>query len=181
MRPWCSPWPAAIVVFASAEIARHAQRLRVGVDDDHRVDAIFVTCRQWSSTDWPARYWRWRHRLIELRLRWHSHHELTRSVRPPSPTSRTSSSIASRCSATWASPPSSRTWRRRPRLWLRHAIPSHIYRGWMAATAERRGRRRQRLDRDSVAAGPMTMDPRCGFVFNVYTQPAHRKQGLARR
>jgi len=29
--------------------------------------------------------------------------------------------------------------------------------------------------------GPMTMDPRCGFIFNVYTQPAHRKQGLAKR
>ena len=27
----------------------------------------------------------------------------------------------------------------------------------------------------------MTLDPRCGFVFNVYTQPAHRKQGLGRR
>jgi len=27
----------------------------------------------------------------------------------------------------------------------------------------------------------MTMDPRCGFVFNVYTAAPHRKQGLARR
>lgn len=24
------------------------------------------------------------------------------------------------------------------------------------------------------------MDPRCGFIFNVYTAPAHRKRGLAR-
>lgn len=64
--------------------------------------------------------------------------------------------------------------------WLRHALPSHIYRGWIA---EKNG---------AVAAGgglivipwppgPMTMDPRCGFIFNVYTEPAHRKQGLARR
>jgi hypothetical protein len=30
-------------VLASAEIAGHAQRLRVGIDDDHRVDAILVT------------------------------------------------------------------------------------------------------------------------------------------
>ena len=29
--------------------------------------------------------------------------------------------------------------------------------------------------------GPMSLDPRGGFIFNVYTQPAHRKQGLARR
>lgn len=66
-------------------------------------------------------------------------------------------------------------------LWLRHAIPSKIYLGWMAVT-----------DKGDIAGGgglivipwppgPMSMDPRCGFVFNVYTQPAHRKQGLARR
>ena len=66
-------------------------------------------------------------------------------------------------------------------LWLRHAIPSKIYLGWVAETA-----------RGEVAAGggllvipwppgPMTMDPRCGFIFNVYTLPEHRKQGLARR
>jgi len=29
-------------VLAAAEIARHAQRLRVGIDDDHGVDAIVV-------------------------------------------------------------------------------------------------------------------------------------------
>ena len=35
-------WSAAIVVFAAAKVTRHAQRLRVAVDDNHRVDAIFV-------------------------------------------------------------------------------------------------------------------------------------------
>jgi len=65
--------------------------------------------------------------------------------------------------------------------WLRSAIPSRTYLGWLAIA-----------DDGAVAAGsglivipwppgPMTMDPRCGFVFNVYTDPAHRKQGLARR
>jgi GNAT superfamily N-acetyltransferase len=65
--------------------------------------------------------------------------------------------------------------------WLEAAIPSQTYRGWLAVT-----------DADVVVAGgglivipwppgPMTMDPRCGFVFNVYTDPAHRKQGLGRR
>jgi GNAT superfamily N-acetyltransferase len=64
--------------------------------------------------------------------------------------------------------------------WLQHALPSKTYLGWVAA------------HRDTVVAGaglivipwppgPITMDPRCGFVFNVYTQPAHRKHGLARR
>lgn len=65
--------------------------------------------------------------------------------------------------------------------WLRHALPSKTYRGWMAVAPD-----------GSVAAGggmivipwppgPMTMDPRCGFIFNVFTEPAHRQQGLARR
>jgi GNAT superfamily N-acetyltransferase len=66
-------------------------------------------------------------------------------------------------------------------LWLRHAIPAKTYLAWIATT-----------DRGDIAAGgglivipwppgPISLDPRCGFVFNVYTQPAHRKQGLARR
>lgn len=65
--------------------------------------------------------------------------------------------------------------------WLRDAIPAQTYRGWMAQS-----------DTGEVAAGgglivipwppgPMSMDPRCGFIFNVYTNPAHRQQGLARR
>jgi GNAT superfamily N-acetyltransferase len=65
--------------------------------------------------------------------------------------------------------------------WLQHAIPSQTYRAWMAVS-----------DTGEVAAGgglivipwppgPMSMDPRCGFIFNVYTRPSHRKQGLARR
>ena len=65
-------------------------------------------------------------------------------------------------------------------LWLRHAIPSKTYLGWIA---ESKG--------DVVAGGglivipwppgPMTMDPRCGFIFNVYTEATHRKQGLAKQ
>jgi GNAT superfamily N-acetyltransferase len=65
--------------------------------------------------------------------------------------------------------------------WLRHAIPSKTYLGWIAE-----------IPHGPVAAGgglliipwppgPLTMDPRCGFIFNVYTHPAHRQQGLARR
>ena len=64
--------------------------------------------------------------------------------------------------------------------WLRHAIPSRTYLGWIADA------------KGEVAAGgglivipwppgPMSMDPRCGFIFNVYTERAHRKQGLARK
>jgi GNAT superfamily N-acetyltransferase len=65
--------------------------------------------------------------------------------------------------------------------WLRHAIPSKTYLGWVATT---------RLGEVAAGGGmivipwppgPISMDPRCGFVFNVYTEAAHRKQGLARR
>ena len=66
-------------------------------------------------------------------------------------------------------------------LWLRHALPAKTYRGWIATTG----------DGDVAAGGgmivipwppgPMSMDPRCGFVFNVFTDPGHRKRGLARQ
>jgi GNAT superfamily N-acetyltransferase len=70
---------------------------------------------------------------------------------------------------------------RATRQWLLNAIPSGEYRGWLGVAAD-----------GSVAAGgglivipwppgPFSMDPRCGFVFNMYTDPAHRKQGLGRR
>ena len=65
--------------------------------------------------------------------------------------------------------------------WLRHAIPSKTYLGWIA----------QSNTGDVVGGGgliiipwppgPMTMDPRCGFIFNVYTKPEHRQQGVGRR
>jgi len=66
-------------------------------------------------------------------------------------------------------------------LWLRHALPSHIYRGWMAVSPAGDVVGGGGLIVIPWPPGPMTMDPRCGFVFNVYTAPAHRKQGLGRR
>jgi GNAT superfamily N-acetyltransferase len=65
--------------------------------------------------------------------------------------------------------------------WLGHAIPSKTYQGWVAVA-----------DGGEVGAGgglivipwppgPISLDARCGFIFNVYTEPAHRKRGLARR
>jgi GNAT superfamily N-acetyltransferase len=67
------------------------------------------------------------------------------------------------------------------RRWLLRAIPAGEYRGWVSVT-----------DAGAVIAGgglivipwppgPFQMDPRCGFVFNVYTDPAHRQQGVGRR
>jgi len=66
-------------------------------------------------------------------------------------------------------------------LWLRHAIPSKTYLGWIAVSRSGEAAGGGGLIVIPWPPGPMTMDPRCGFVFNVYTQPQHRKQGLGRR
>lgn len=65
--------------------------------------------------------------------------------------------------------------------WLEHAIPSKTYLGWLAVTNEGAVVAGGGLIVIPWPPGPMTMDPRCGFVFNVYTDQAHRKQGLAGR
>ena len=65
--------------------------------------------------------------------------------------------------------------------WLRHAIPSKTYLGWIAVSSSGEAAGGGGLIVIPWPPGPMTMDPRCGFVFNVYTQPQHRKQGLGRR
>jgi GNAT superfamily N-acetyltransferase len=65
--------------------------------------------------------------------------------------------------------------------WLRQAVPSKTYLGWIAASNTGEVAGGSGLIVIPWPPGPMTMDPRCGFVFNVYTAPAHRKQGLARR
>jgi GNAT superfamily N-acetyltransferase len=66
-------------------------------------------------------------------------------------------------------------------LWLRHAIPANTYRAWVAVAGNGAIVAGSGLIVIPWPPGPMSMDPRCGFVFNVYTEPAHRKQGLARR
>jgi GNAT superfamily N-acetyltransferase len=66
-------------------------------------------------------------------------------------------------------------------LWLRDAIPSRTYLGWIAESNGGEAAGGGGLIVIPWPPGPMTMDPRCGFVFNVYTAPSHRKQGLGRR
>lgn len=65
--------------------------------------------------------------------------------------------------------------------WLRHALPSKTYLAWVATANTGEIVAGSGLIVIPWPPGPMTIDPRCGFVFNVYTQPAHRKQGLARQ
>jgi GNAT superfamily N-acetyltransferase len=65
--------------------------------------------------------------------------------------------------------------------WLRDAIPSNTYRGWVAVSDEGHVVAGGGLIVIPWPPGPISMDPRCGFIFNVYTDPSHRQQGLARR
>ena len=65
--------------------------------------------------------------------------------------------------------------------WLRHAIPSKTYLGWIAESNTGQIAAGGGLIVIPWPPGPISMDPRCGFIFNVYTNPSHRKQGLGRR
>lgn len=65
--------------------------------------------------------------------------------------------------------------------WLHSAIPSQTYLGWLAVASDGAVAAGGGLIVMPWPPGPVSMDPRCGFIFNVYTDPAHRKQGLARR
>jgi GNAT superfamily N-acetyltransferase len=65
--------------------------------------------------------------------------------------------------------------------WLATAIPDRTYRGWLAITPDGMVVAGAGLIVIPWPPGPFSMDPRCGFVFNVYTEPAHRKQGVGRR
>ncbi|MFM8533910.1 MAG: GNAT family N-acetyltransferase [Acidimicrobiia bacterium] len=64
--------------------------------------------------------------------------------------------------------------------WLRDALPSNTYRGWLVVAPDGAIAAGGGLIVIPWPPGPMSMDPRCGFIFNVYTAPAHRKRGLAR-
>jgi GNAT superfamily N-acetyltransferase len=67
------------------------------------------------------------------------------------------------------------------RTWLSTVMPEGVYRAWVAETSAG----------EIVAGGGITILPwppgprylgdRVGFVYNVYTEPAHRGRGLARR
>ena len=66
------------------------------------------------------------------------------------------------------------------RDWLRETLPAGIYRAWVVES-----------DGEIVAGGGITILPwppgpryssgRLAFVYNVYTEPAHRRRGLARQ
>jgi GNAT superfamily N-acetyltransferase len=67
------------------------------------------------------------------------------------------------------------------RRWLFDALPSGVYRAWVAETT----------DGTIVGGGGITVVPwppgphypgdRLAFVYNLYTQPPHRRSGVARQ
>ena len=163
-------------MLAAAEVARDAQRLSVSIDNDHGVDAIFVTAPAVILDGLAGSVLAWRtHRAtlatgMTYRIRTATLADIPHIVEHRAQMFREMGipAVFDDMAAATES-------------WLRHAIPSKTYLGWIAEA-----------EGGDVAAGgglivipwppgPMSMDPRCGFIFNVYTQPAHRKQGLARR
>jgi GNAT superfamily N-acetyltransferase len=66
-------------------------------------------------------------------------------------------------------------------LWLRQAIPAKTYLGWIAVAANGDAAGGSGLIVMPWPPGPMSIDPRCAMIFNVYTDPSHRRQGLARQ
>jgi GNAT superfamily N-acetyltransferase len=65
--------------------------------------------------------------------------------------------------------------------WLRQTMRQQLYFGWVVETEAK----------DIVAGGgvgllsrppsPQDLNEQWAFVYNIYTEPAHRRQGLARR
>jgi GNAT superfamily N-acetyltransferase len=163
-------------VLAAAEVARDAQRLGMRIDDDHRVDAIFVTAAAVILNGLAGSVLAWRtHRAtlttgMTYRIRTATLADIPHIVEHRAEMFREMGIPAAFEDMTAAT-----------ESWLRHAIPSKTYLGWIAVTENGEAAAGGGLIVIPWPPGPMSMDPRCGFIFNVYTQPAHRKQGLARR
>jgi GNAT superfamily N-acetyltransferase len=174
--PGSIPRPAAIVVFAATEVASDAQRLGVSIDDDHGVDAILVAAPAVVLNGLARSVLARRaHRAtlatrMTYRIRTAALADIPHIVEHRAQMFR-EMGIPAQFEDMAAATES----------WLRHAIPSKIYLGWIAETAQGDVAAGGGLIVIPWPPGPMSMDPRCGFIFNVYTQPAHRKQGLARR
>ena len=65
--------------------------------------------------------------------------------------------------------------------WLRFELPRGTYRGWVVESAAGAVVGGGGLIVMPWSPGPVVLDPRMAFIFNVYTAPSHRKRGIARR
>jgi GNAT superfamily N-acetyltransferase len=67
------------------------------------------------------------------------------------------------------------------REWLHEMMPSGVYRGWLLESREGAVIAGGGLTILPWPPGPRSHGGRLGFVYNVYTEPDHRRQGHARR
>jgi GNAT superfamily N-acetyltransferase len=66
------------------------------------------------------------------------------------------------------------------RAWLEDTMPAGTYRAWLAETADGAAAGGGGITIIPWPPGPRYPGDRLAFVYNVYTDPAHRRRGLAR-
>ena len=66
------------------------------------------------------------------------------------------------------------------RAWLAGVMPQGTYRAWLAETAEGEIAAGGGITILPWPPGPGYLGDRVAFVYNVYTEPVHRRQGLGR-
>jgi GNAT superfamily N-acetyltransferase len=67
------------------------------------------------------------------------------------------------------------------RAWLTETMPAGTYRAWLVATAAGETAAGGGITIIPWPPGPAYAGDRLAFVYNVYTEAAHRRRGLARR
>jgi GNAT superfamily N-acetyltransferase len=66
------------------------------------------------------------------------------------------------------------------RAWLGELMPAGSYRAWLAETADGAVAGGGGITVIPWPPGPRYVGDRLAFVYNVYTEPAHRRRGIAR-
>jgi GNAT superfamily N-acetyltransferase len=66
------------------------------------------------------------------------------------------------------------------RAWLGEMMPAGTYRAWLAETADGEVAGGGGITVLPWPPGPQYAGDRLAYVYNVYTEPAHRRRGLAR-
>ena len=64
--------------------------------------------------------------------------------------------------------------------WLQQLMPTGTYRAWLVETADGRAVAGGGMTIVPWPPGPRSMHDRLAFVYNVYTEPGHRRRGLGR-
>jgi GNAT superfamily N-acetyltransferase len=66
------------------------------------------------------------------------------------------------------------------RVWLAEMMPAGTYRAWLAEAADGEVAAGGGITILPWPPGPRYVGDRLAFVYNVYTEPVHRRRGLAR-